>query len=264
MYPILNVAIHSTKIAGKIIIKYYNNYCYKKRTKQENKIFVNKIENEVKKTITHTIHKFYPQHIVIDSKKIINVKNKIYWYINPINGKNNFIKNFPYFTISISVHINNKTEIAVIYEPICNELFTCMRGKGAQLNGYRIRTNITRNLHESSLSINLFLQKKKCFLNYINIITKLFLIKNITEFRCIGSPILELAYVAAGRIDGFIQINHNPRNCSGAILLIQESGGLVTDFDGKKNYLFSGNIIAGNPHIVQSILSIINKKYTNI
>ncbi|CEN32258.1 Inositol-1-monophosphatase [Candidatus Westeberhardia cardiocondylae] len=262
MHPLLNIAIHSANIAGKFIIKYYNNYSFIKNTKNKNKKSFNKIKNETTKLIINTIHKFYPKHIILHEKDTIiktkKIKNKIYWILNPINGKQNFIKNFLYFTISIFVYINNKIEISVIYEPICNELFTCIRGRGAQLNGYRIRTSEKHNLQEANLAINLCLQETY-FTQYINIIKKLFYTKYAIEFRCIGSTILELAYTASGKIDVFFQQVSNPIKYLGPILLIQESGGIVTDFSGNKNYLISGKIIAGNPYIVESILNIINK-----
>ncbi|MCR3754849.1 MAG: inositol-phosphate phosphatase [Candidatus Westeberhardia cardiocondylae] len=257
MHPILNVAIHAAKIAGKLIIQYYNYDLFNKKTIQENKIIISKITKKAEKLITKTIYKFYPQHVILNNQNK-KIKKKIYWVINPINGIHNFIKNFPYFVISISVHINNNTEVAVIYEPICNEMFTCIRGRGAQLNGYRLRIGTTRNIHAESIAISFFIKEKKTFFKYINLVQKLFLQKNIKIFRSIGSTILELAYVAAGRIDGFLQTNLNCMNTAGAILLIQEAGGLIIDFWGTNNYVKSRNIIAGNPYIVKFILHSIN------
>lgn len=173
--------------------------------------------------------------------------------IDPLDGTTNFIKRLPHFSVSIAVRIKGRTEVAVVYDPMRNELFTATRGQGAQLNGYRLRGSTARDLDGTILATGFPFKAKQYATTYINIIGKLF--SECADFRRTGSAALDLAYVAAGRVDGFFEIGLRPWDFAAGELLVREAGGIVSDFTGGHNYMMTGNIVAGNPRVVKAMLA---------
>lgn len=261
MNPMLNIAIQAVRKAGNFIIKQYE--IFNKKNINSNYIydFIHKTHKESNYIITTIIKKFYPLHTIITTYNNTNLlhhnknRNTTYWIIDSTGNDINFIKQFPFFALSVAIIFKNHIEIGVIYDPIHNELFSACRGGGAQLNGYKIRVNTNKNLRGSILAISYSYKKQQHLI--INFLRKL--CNQYIEFRCTGVVALDLAYIAVGRIDGclsVITLNKHNKLASGA-LIIQESGGLTTDFSGSNNYISEGNIIAGNPTITKKILSII-------
>jgi myo-inositol-1(or 4)-monophosphatase len=133
-----------------------------------------------------------------------------------------------------------------------NELFTATRGQGAQLNGYRLRGSSARDLDGTILATGFPFKAKQHATAYMNILGKLF--TECADFRRTGSAALDLAYVAAGRVDGYFEIALKPGISAGE-LIAREAGALVCDFTGGHNYLLTGNIVAGNPRVVKAMLA---------
>lgn len=255
MHPILNIAIYAVREAGKLINKYYGMFSSINHVKFNENLL--NISNTSAYLIANIIKKFYPNHIFLniyqnDEKK--NIFSKTQWIVDPLNGFRNFANNLPHFSISIAVQINLKTEISVIYDPIRNELFTAIRGQGAQLNGYRIRIKKNENIKYAILSSSSDCMKNEYNSDYCSFINSLLL--NYQSFRCTGSVALDLAYVAAGRFSLFFNVQSKiKKKFISGDLLVRESGGVVTDFFGGHDYLISGNILAGHPNTIKKILS---------
>lgn len=252
MNPMLNIAIFAVRKAGDLIIRYYENNAAVETCMSN---LITKINNEVESLIIKVIHKYYPMHSILSEKQTESVKKNydIQWIIDPLDGSINFIKRFPHFAVSIAVCVKGRTEIAVIYDPIRNELFSASRGQSAQLNNHRLRISTVNNLDNTVLAICLPLQQKQKIISYITLLSK----QSNIAFRCTGSVALDLAYVAAGRVDGFLETGLDPWILASGELLVREAGGLIVDFTGCYNHIFAGNLIASNPRIVKNILSII-------
>lgn len=262
MHPMLNIAIRAARVAGNLIAKCYeipdNNY---EVSKKDNNYFVKSITKKAESLIVEIIRKFYPHHTLLSEelRELYSGKNTdVQWIITPLSGTYNFIKRFPHFSVSIAVRIKNNTKIAVIYDPIRNELFTASSGKGTQLNGYRLRGSTARNLNGTILVTGFPVNQKHSIKNsYIILMKKLFI--QCADLRRTGSTALDLAYVAAGRVDGFLEMGLKPWEFTGGELLVRESGNLITDFTGGNDYLVSGNIIAGNSSIIKVIFKTMSK-----
>lgn len=257
MHPILNIAIRAARKAGNLILKYYANPDTIKITLKGNNDFVTNVDREAERLIINVIHKSYPLQSIISEEygELIGKERDIQWIIDPLDGTNNFIKKFPHFAVSISVRIKNRTEVVVVYDPIRNELFTSIRGQGSQLNGYRLRSGTARDLNGTILATGFPFKQKQNAVNYIALLKKLCM--QCADFRCTGSAALDLAYVAAGRVDGFLETGLKLWDFAGGELLVREAGGLITDFIGGHNHLLSGNVIAGNPRVIKAILSVV-------
>ena len=155
--------------------------------------------------------------------------------------------------LSIAVRIKGRTEVAVVYDPMRNELFTATRGQGAQLNGYRLRCSNARDLDGTILATGFPFKAKQHATTYMNILGKLF--TECADFRRTGSAALDLAYVAAGRVDGYFEIALKPWDFAAGELIAREAGAIVCDFTGGHNYMLTGNIVAGNPRVVKAMLA---------
>ncbi|CUX96365.1 inositol-1-monophosphatase [Candidatus Doolittlea endobia] len=258
MHPMLNIAIRAVRKAGNLIAKYYETLDVVETIQKGTNDFITNVNLEVERLIVEVIYKSYPQHVIRVKGNVVRAgkNNEVEWIIDPLSGATNFVKRFPYFAVSITVRIKGRTEITVVYDPMRNELFSASRGQGAQLNGYRLRGSTARDLDGTILATGFPFKNKQNFTNYTNIVSELFI--QCADFRYTGSATLDLAYVAAGRVDGFFETCMKPWDFAGGELLVREAGGVVTDVTGDYNYLRSGNIVAGgNPHVVKSMLLIL-------
>ncbi|CAL4320987.1 inositol monophosphatase family protein [Buchnera aphidicola] len=253
MYPILNIAIQAARKGGNNITQAYD-----RKTSQyfQNQNFLKK---EIKYTnyfIINLIKKFYPQHNIIIYKKNLNFKKFLQptWIINIFHGKKNFQKRYPCFCVSIVIFIKNKINFSVIYDPLKNEIFTAVRGNGAQINGYRTRCSKTFLLKNSFLSSkidNVFQKKNEI---YLRILKKIF--NQGVILRNTGILPLDLAYLAAGRIDFILENNFKIQNYYPGILQIKESGGILNSYQIKyNNHNKNIIIIANNIQLIKLIIS---------
>ncbi len=255
MHPMLNIAIRAARKAGNHIAKNYEMPSNIKITQKGTNDFVTNVDQECEQLIIEIIRKSYPDHTIIteESGELLGKNDDIQWVIDPLDGTTNFTKRLPHFSVSIAVRLKGRTEVAVVYDPMRNELFTATRGQGAQLNGFRLRVSEARNLEGAIIATGFPFKQKQHAAAYMNIMSKLFV--ECADFRRTGSAALDLCYVAAGRVDAYYEIGLKPWDFLGGELIARESGAIVTDFVGNHNYLASGNLVAGNPRVVKDILA---------
>ncbi len=263
MHPMLNIAIRAARKAGNLIAKHYETPDAVEASQKGDNDFVTNVDREAERLIIEVIRKSYPQHTIISEEcgELAGEDGDVQWIIDPLDGTTNFIKHLPHFAVSIAVRIKGRTEVAVVYDPMRNELFSSTRGQGTQLNGYRLRGSTSRDLEGAIIATGFPFKLKQHSDTYMNLVSKLF--KQCADFRRSGSAALDLAYVAAGRVDGFFEIGLKPWDYAGGELLVREAGGLVTDFVGGHNYLNSGNLVAGNPRVVKSMLSAMREELSD-
>jgi myo-inositol-1(or 4)-monophosphatase len=242
--PIVNIAVNAARAAGNTIQR-PNNY-------------VTEIDEKVEREIISIIHKAYPSHsILAEEGGELTGKEKDYvWIIDPIDGTRNFIHGFPQFAVSIAVSYKGKIEHGVIYDPIRQELFSASRGKGARLNDHRIRVSQRKSLDDSMLGTGCTDRHSAKHIEAYTDSLKA-IIPLCGDVRRAGAAVLDLAYVACGRLDGFWEGGLKIWDIAAGSLLIKEAGGMVFDFEGGEAYLDSGNIIAGNPKILKLMLKAI-------
>lgn len=221
-----------------------------------NSIFINR-HSSLDALLQETIRKSYPNHTIIgeESGVLTGSDDDFQWIIDPLDGTTNFIKGIPHFAVSIALKVKGKLDQSVIFDPIRGELFTASRGKGAQLNNMRIRVKAHKDLSATVLATGFPFKHKQHTTAYMAMFTALF--TKTSDMRRAGSPALDLAYVAAGRVDGFFEIGLKPWDTAAGELLIIEAGGLVTDFAGGHNHTKSGNIVASSTRLQKEILKTI-------
>ena len=255
MHPMLNIAVRAARKAGNLIAKNYETPDAVEASQKGSNDFVTNVDRDAERLIIEVIRKSYPQHTIIgeESGELTAEDQDVQWIIDPLDGTTNFIKRLPHFAVSIAVRIKGRTEVAVVYDPMRNELFSAVRGQGAQLNGYRLRGSIARDLDGTILATGFPFKQKQHAATYMKLVSKLF--TQCADFRRTGSAALDLCYVAAGRVDGYFEIGLKPWDFAGGELIAREAGALVTDFTGGHGFMTTGNIVAGNPRVVKALLA---------
>ena len=258
MHPLVNIAVKAARLAGKTIMhKSYRVDQLRYNTKGA-RDYVSEVDLKVEREIVETIRESYPNHAII-AEEMHSLPGKNYeWIIDPLDGTTNFLRGVPQFCVSIAIRSPKQMEHAVIYDPIHEELFTASRGSGALLNDRRIRVSNTRNLAEALIGTGFPFRDD----DNLDLWTAIFrqLAKKTSGIRRPGSAALDLAAVACGRFDGFWESGLKLWDIAAGALLIQESGGMVSDFLGNQKFLETGMVVAGNPRIYEDLIKIVQQE----
>ena len=254
-HPMLNTAIKAARSAARIIMQYNDRIDSLTIDKKGRNDFVSEVDRAAEQTIIEILHTAYPSHTIFAEESGVHEGNEYQWIIDPLDGTTNYLHGFPQYCISIALKVKDTLDQAVIYDPVRDELFTASKGAGAQLNDKRLRVSPLKTLEGALLGTGFPFRSQKHVDEYLYTFKALF--EKVADIRRPGSAALDLAYVAAGRIDGFWELKLSPWDMAAGILLIQEAGGIVSDFGGGKNHFASGNLIAANPKIHAEILKTI-------
>jgi myo-inositol-1(or 4)-monophosphatase len=258
MHPTLNIAIRAARRAGNIIVRSMYQLDRIDITTKAPNDFVSDVDRKAEQAIIETLHESFPDHGILaeETGESASGDNKEYqWIIDPLDGTTNFLHGFPQFAVSIALAHKGRLEHGVVYDPVSQELFTASRGGGAQLNDRRIRVTHRKGLEGALLGTGFPFKQQQHLDTYLATFKALF--PMTAGIRRPGSAALDLAYVAAGRLDGFWEIGLNPWDMAAGVLLIQEAGGLVSDFGGGNDFLKTGNLVAGNPKVFKAMLQAI-------
>lgn len=254
MHALLNIAVSAARKAGDIILRYMEQTDRIAKNPKGVRDFFTEVDVKAEQAIIHTILKAYPDHgILAEESGIHHPKASTIWIIDPLDGTTNYLHQFPMWCVSIAVCIKNRVEHAVIFDPLRQEFFTATRGSGAQLNDRRLRVSKQREMSASLIGAAFSPHRTHDVGHAFKIFEQMS--SKVHGVRRTGSAALELAYVAAGRLDGFWGFGLKPWDIAAAALLVQEAGGLVSAPTGQDNWLDEGNIVAGTPKIFTSLLS---------
>ena len=265
MHPMLNTAVRAARSAGALIVR-----SLEKRqnlqidTKGKND-FVSEVDRQAEAIIIKILHKAYPNHAILAEESGIAAagKDKNYqWVIDPLDGTTNFLHGNPQFCVSIALQYKGRLNQAVIHDPLRNELYTTSQGVGAFLNDYRMRVSGLKSLEGALLGTGFPFRMQEHIDTYLDTFKALHPL--VSDVRRAGSAALDLAYVAAGRLDGFWEIGLKEWDMAAGALLIQEAGGIISDFSGGNDYLTTGNIIAGSPKVHKVMLQTIQPHLSEI
>ena len=252
MQPLLNIAVRAARRAGEIIIRSLNRLESLTITSKGRNDFVSEVDHAAEHEIIQTIRRHYPQHAFLAEESGRSGESDTLWIIDPLDGTTNFLHGFPVFCVSIACQIKGRLEHAVVYDPMRGELFTASRGAGAHLENHRMRVSKTRSLDGALISTGFPYRANMRYLD-----AYLAMLRAVTEqaagVRRPGAAALDLAYVAAGRIDAFWELGLSAWDTAAGTLLIQEAGGRTGTLTGGE-YRQEGHIVAGNPRVYAALL----------
>ncbi len=243
---IINIFEKAAKKAGKILVRDFGEIENLQIQSKSIGDFVTNADLKVEKSLLETLNYYYPDYSYIteESGKIVGDHNTI--VIDPIDGTSNFIHGIPHVSIIISKIVNNEITDGIIYNPILNEFFWTSRGKGAWCNNKRLRVSNRNDLSNCIIGTGIPFGERlyKNYLSEIDIISQ-----STAGIRRLGSAGLDLAYVAAGKLDGFWENDLNLWDISSGVLMVNEAGGKISTISGSSWNVDSRDILASNKSI---------------
>jgi len=260
MQPMLNIAVRAARQAGDVIMRRIDRLDSLKIESKSRNDFVSDVDRKAEEVIIETIRAAYPEHAILAEESGVQDGNEFEWVIDPLDGTTNYLHGFPQFAVSIGMRVKGRLTHGVVYDPVRQDLFTASRGDGAQLNNRRIRVSSAKSLDGALLGTGFPFRQPEHLEAWMGMFKDIF--PQVADVRRAGSAALDLAYVAAGQLDGFWEIGLSEWDMAAGALIIQEAGGLVGDFSGGHDYMTSGNIVAGNPKLFKAMLSAIHPHVT--
>jgi len=255
MHPMLHTAVRSVREAGRVILMYFNQLDRLEYSSKGRNDYVSQADVEAERAVLDVLTRAYPDHGIIAEESGEREGSEYTWIIDPLDGTTNFLHGFPMFAVSVAVKRAGVLEHGVVYDPLHDEMFTASRGEGAQLNGKRIRVSTTRKLAPSLLGTGFPFRDLGIIEPWMRSFQSL--LPKTSGIRRAGAAALDLAYVAAGRLDGFWEFGLKPWDMAAGALLIREAGGLVSDVSGGQDFLESGNLVSANPLIFEEFRKIV-------
>jgi len=256
MKPALNIAVSAARAAGQVILRNINRLPDIKIHSKGSNDFVSEVDHQAERSIISIIQKAYPSHAILAEESGQQSGDEYEWIIDPLDGTTNYLHGVPHFSVSIALREKNKLQLGVIYDPLKEELFCASRGEGATLNNRRIRVSKQRDLAGSLIGTGLPYRDDQELDIYLATLRAL--LQQTSGIRRAGSAALDLAYVAAGRFDGFWEYGLNTWDIAAGVLMIQEAGGLVSDMEGGHSYMETGNIVAANNQLYKNLITTLN------
>jgi myo-inositol-1(or 4)-monophosphatase len=252
MQPLLNIAIRAARRAGDLIVRNVDRVpTLGVRSKSRND-FVTEIDQLAERDIIETIRRTHPDHGFLGEESGRSGGDEFLWIIDPLDGTTNFLHGFPTFAVSLACEYRGRLEHAVVYDPMRQELFTASRGDGAQLDGRRIRVSKQLELEGALVATGFPYRANARYIDEYLAMLKA-VMQQTAGIRRPGAASLDLAYVAAGRVDGFWEIGLNAWDTAAGTLLITEAGGRIGTLVGGE-YRQGGNVVAGTPKVYEALV----------
>ncbi|MBV1931385.1 MAG: inositol monophosphatase [Porticoccaceae bacterium] len=261
MEPMVNIALQAARSAGNLIVKAASKLDRIQVDEKGQNDFVTEVDRAAEDEIIYHLRKAFPAHSILceESGSHVGSDPDSEWIIDPLDGTTNFIRGIPHYAISIAFRYKGRLEHGLVYDPVKLEEFTASRGRGARLNGSRIRVSGRIETAGAIYATGIPFSGKPFENMSPYLMSMAALANNSSGIRRMGAASLDLAYVAAGRFDAFWEMYLKPWDIAAGILLIQEAGGLVADFQGGNRYLESGHIVAATPRLLKPTLQTVGK-----
>ncbi|MCX6101980.1 MAG: inositol monophosphatase family protein [Proteobacteria bacterium] len=244
------------KGAGAVLMKYFN-----KKHQVEIKPGAGIVTEADKASETYLLknifRRFPKSSIITEETGEYLGDSGLLWILDPLDGTSNYAHGFPWFCVSIGLYLNGKPKAGVIYQPFTRELYFAEKGKGAFLNGKRIQVSQTGKMAEALLGTGFYYSKGRSLKTEIDVFSEMNELS--LAVRRPGSAALDLACVASGRFDGFWERGLSSWDVAAGFLMVEEAGGTVTNYQGKKTSMFEKYCLATNGRLHKRMQSIVSR-----
>ena len=257
--PFVNIALRAGRRAGKVILRAMDRVDTLEVEEKGRNDLVSEVDRQAEDVIADTILRAYPGHGVIGEEhgeRAAQGDEEFTWIIDPLDGTTNFLHGIPHFCTAIGVRRGATLLHGVIIDHVRAEEFIASRGAGAYLNGRRLRVARRATVADSIIGGDLAFPSVAEHLDVYTAVSRYFL-RHCRTLRRQGSAALDLAYVAAGRLDGFFEIGLKVWDTAAGAVLVREAGGFVGDAAGGERFLDTGNVVAANPRLFRAMLRVI-------
>jgi len=254
----LSIAVEAAREAGRFLKYSVGKVRTIETKKSEERNLVSEIDKASEEKIIGIIRRKYPTHSILAEEGGESQTTSEYkWVIDPLDGTTNFLHGLPMYCVTIGIEHKGEVVAGVVYDPNLDEMFTAEKGSGAYMNGKRMRVSATQTLIGSLLvtgfPYDIAKNPDNAIEHFVN-----FLMEG-QGIRRLGSAALDLSYVAAGRLDGFWEVNLNPWDMAAGMLFVREAGGRVTDFLGAESTIYKKQVLASNGIIHDAMLNVLKK-----
>jgi len=258
---LMDVAVAAAQAGGEVILQAYRERrpgAQAAATLKGANDFVTEVDRAAEDRIVSIIREVYPDHdMQAEETPAVPYTSDYRWIIDPLDGTTNFIHGYPMFAVSVGLSYRGRMVMGVVFDPLRAELFRAEAGHGAYLNDRPLQLSEVTRLNDALLATGFPFKAQQHLHKYLQIFEDLF--RHSSGIRRLGSASLDLAYVAAGRADGFFELMLSPWDMAAGAVLVLEAGGIVTDFLGGEDYMDAGHIVAGRQEIVEEMLQRISR-----
>ncbi|GAC1622708.1 MAG: inositol monophosphatase family protein [Nevskia sp.] len=245
MHPLITIATNAARSAGNFIMRNLDRADQLQVESKGRNDFVTGVDRGAEREIINIIRKAYPQHAILGEEGganlIAGANSEVTWIIDPLDGTTNFLHGLPHFAVSIGIQVKGRLEHGVIYAPCTQDLYCATRGSGATLNNRKLRTTTINSLDAALIGTGVPIDESRldAYLPMLRVIAE-----RTAGVRRAGSAALDLAYVAAGRLDGYFEIGLKPWDIAAGLVLVREAGGMTSELYGEIDELATGHVVA--------------------
>lgn len=256
MHPTINIALRAARKAGIVIRKAFEKSHFEVTKKAAND-YVTEVDKAAEAVLIDAIQRAFPEDDIISEEAgHLESSKKRTWLIDPLDGTSNFVHGIPHVAISMACIENGQIEHGLIYDPFREEIFRASRGYGAALNDKRLKISTHKiELSDCIMATGLPYKKRMLTEKSLKQITTVF--DEVHDIRRHGAAALDLAYVAAGRFNGYWEMALKPWDMAAGVLIAREAGAFVSDLDGRNDYLKTGEIVCANRQVFHKFLQLV-------
>ncbi len=258
--PHVTIAARAARSAGNVILRYMNRIDGLNIVEKQQMDFVSEVDKLAEAEIIKELRRAYPDHAILAEESGATGKGPLTWVIDPLDGTHNYLRGIPHFSVSIALLEKGVPIHAVVFDPLRDELYTASKGDGAYLNDLRMRVSKRENLGGAMIATGFPFRQREHLAPQLDMTRAI--LGQAEDIRRSGSAALDLAYVAAGRYDGYFEIGLKPWDMAAGVLLVHEAGGRYCDFAGRDGIPASGNIVAGNLNVAKAMVDAIGQQAT--
>ncbi len=255
MSEFLDTAVGAARAAGEVLNHYARNLQDLNIEAKPHNQLVSEADRSAVKAIIDIIQKNYPEHSILGEESGDLGGNEFQWIIDPLDGTNNFLNSFPFYSVSIALKHEDDLLVGVVYDPVHNELFAAHVGQGATLNQAPIHVSSKAGMLLALIGTDVPHRPDVDTARYLRIHERV--MGESLGIRRGGSAALDLVYLAAGRLDAYWAMGMEAWDIAAAALIVQEAGGTISDINGGNDYLLNGNLLAADSRLFDKMLVIL-------